>query len=88
MTAGAFVGLGLTGLGYGLRYQGFGRDALNPNTDQLYGAPSLMIILAVLLTGLLISLGVAFIGLAYHHERRHRESLREAAAEPRRHATV
>jgi hypothetical protein len=89
ITAGAMIGLGLTALGYGLRYQGFARDMLNPSTNQLYGAPSMVLILVVLLIVLLIGLGVAFVGLAYHHERRHREGLRERGERetpPRQHA--
>ncbi|MCE5267679.1 MAG: hypothetical protein LLG00_07320 [Planctomycetaceae bacterium] len=77
MSAGAMVGLGLTALGYGLRYQAFGTDAINKNTGQLYGAPSLVLILVVLLLALLIGIIVAFVGLAMHHERRYYERLRE-----------
>lgn len=77
ISAGALVGLGLTALGYGLRYQSFGPGALNEATHQLYGIPSLVLILVVLLLGLLIGVGIMFVGLAFHHERRHRERLRE-----------
>ncbi len=77
ITAGALIGLGLTALGYGIRYQSFGRDMINETTGQLYGGPSMSTILIVLLVALLIGLGVAFMGLAFHHERRHRERLRE-----------
>ena len=77
ISAGALIGLGLTALGYGLRYQSFGPAALNEKTGQLYGIPSLVLILVVLLAGLLIGVTVAFAGLAFHHERRHRERLRE-----------
>ena len=73
ISAGALIGLGLTALGYGLRYQSFGVDAVNTQTHQLYGIPSLVLILVVLLLGLLIGVVVAFIGLAFHHERRYRE---------------
>ncbi|MEN6451690.1 MAG: hypothetical protein ABFC96_14455 [Thermoguttaceae bacterium] len=73
ISAGALVGLGLTALGYGLRYQAFGADAINKQTGQLYGIPSLVLILVVLLIALLIGVVVAFIGLAFHHERRYRE---------------
>lgn len=75
ITAGALIGLGLTAIGYGIRYQNFG-DAINPDTKQIYAAPSLAIIEVTLLVGLLIGLAVAFIGLAYHHYRRHYEMLR------------
>ena len=77
ISAGALVGLGLTALGYGLRYQSFGADAINKQTGQLYGAPSLLLILVVLLLALLVGVVVAFIGLALHHERRFHERLSE-----------
>lgn len=75
ITAGALIGLGLTAIGYGVRYQNFG-DAINPDTKQIYAAPSLAIIEVTLLIGLIVGLGVAFLGLAYHHYRRHHEMLR------------
>ena len=77
ITAGALVGLGLTALGMGVRYQSFGPELKHPNSDQFYGSPSLTLILVVLLVSLVVGLGAAFLGLAYHHERRHRELLRE-----------
>lgn len=79
ITAGALIGLGLTALGYGLRYGGpaFGPQTINPNTDALWGSSSLMVILIVLLIALLIGLGTAFLGLAFHHFRRHHEHLWE-----------
>jgi hypothetical protein len=76
ITAGALIGLGLTSIGYGLRYQGFGKE-LNPKTEQIYGAPSLMIALVVLLCAVVIGLGIAFLGLAYHHYQRYHQHLRE-----------
>jgi hypothetical protein len=79
ITAGALIGLGLTALGYGIRYggPGFGPENINPNTKMPWGSPSLTIILVVLLIALLIGLGTAFLGLAYHHFRRYNEHLRE-----------
>jgi cell division protein FtsX len=77
ISAGALIGLGLTALGYGLRYQSFGPNLVNENTHQLYGIPSLVLILVVLLVGLLIGIVVAFVGLAFHQERRYRERMRE-----------
>lgn len=75
ITAGALIGLGLTAIGYGIRYHNF--DATpNADTHQLYGAPSLAIIEVTLLIAVIIGLGVAFLGLAYHHYRRHHEMLR------------
>ena len=73
------IGLGLTALGYGLRYGGpaFGPETINPSTHMLWGSSSLMVILIVLLIALLIGLGTAFLGLAFHHYRRYQEHLRE-----------
>lgn len=73
ITAGALIGLGLTAVGYGLRYQALAE--INPNTNQLYGVPTLLIILVTLVVALLIGLGVAFLGLAFHHYRRSMELL-------------
>jgi Na+/melibiose symporter-like transporter len=79
ITAGALIGLGLTAVGYGLRYggPGFNPGTEYPNSHMLWGVPSLMVILVVLLIALLIGLATAFIGLAYHHYRRYHEHLRE-----------
>ena len=80
ITAGALIGLGLAGIGVGLRYQSY------PYLD-LDGRPqwvlirhidtSLMVILTSLALSLVIGLVLAFIGLAYHHHRRHHEFLRD-----------
>jgi hypothetical protein len=75
--------LGLTALAYGIRFQNFGPDAINADSKQLYGIPSLTIVLVVLLLATLIGMGIAFLGLAYHHERRHREQLHELGARER-----
>jgi hypothetical protein len=72
ITAGALIGLGLTSIGYGLRYAPLG-DRVNPNTEHMYGATALMVIQVALLLALAVGLGVAFVGLAYHHYRRHQE---------------
>ncbi len=79
ITAGALIGLGLTAIGIGYRYTGpaFGPEIINPNTHTVYGAATLMLVLVVLLLSLLIGLGIAFLGLAYHHYRRHHEHMRE-----------
>jgi len=89
ITAGALIGLGLTALGYGLRYGGpaFGPGTINPNTNTLWGSPSLMVILVVLLIMLLIGLGTAFLGLAFHHFRRYHEHLREMGRDRESHVS-
>jgi hypothetical protein len=79
ITAGALIGLGLTAMGIGERYAGFG--AVNPDGSRGFFKfadldTALMFILVALTATLLIGLGVAFLGLAYHHERRHHEHLR------------
>jgi putative Mn2+ efflux pump MntP len=82
ISAGALIGLGLTAIGVGLRYQQY------PYHDQTGDAQwvlfkhldtALMISLVVLLIALIIGIGVAFLGLAYHHRRRHHELLRDTA---------
>jgi hypothetical protein len=79
ITAGALIGLGLTALGYGIRYGGPGFDVeqVNPTTKMPWGASSLTLILVVLLIALFIGLGTAFLGLAFHHFRRYQEHERE-----------
>jgi hypothetical protein len=72
ITAGALIGLGLTAIGYGLRYAPVLKD-VNPDTNHIYGATSLMIIEIALLLALGVGLIVAFMGLMYHHYRRERE---------------
>ena len=37
----------------------------------------LMVVLVILVAGAVIGLGLAFVGLAYHHHRRHHEFLKE-----------
>lgn len=77
VTAGALIGLGLTSIGFGLRFQGLGPGIVHPETHQLYGIPTLVLIIVLLVIGLLVGVTVTFIGLAYHHERRFRELQRE-----------
>jgi ABC-type sulfate transport system permease component len=72
ITAGALIGLGLAGIGLGIRYQ-----AVPYAADTYVRFRSLDTALAVafvaLILSLLVGLATAFVGLAYHHERRHRE---------------
>jgi hypothetical protein len=74
ITAGALIGLGLIAVGLGIRYQDVpyttGADAF-VRFRQLDTALAVAFVAAVLT--LLVGLGTAFVGLAYHHERRHRE---------------
>jgi hypothetical protein len=68
--AGAMIGLGLTAIGFGVRYQGMAQ--VNEHGVHI-GATAMMVILVVLVAGMMIGLGIAFVGLAYHHEKRLRE---------------
>jgi hypothetical protein len=78
MTAGALIGLGLTAIGIGQRYSGFGAATPEGRTFfRFHDLDTAMIFILVLLTAtLLIGIGIAFLGLHYHHERRHHEHLR------------
>src|SRR4051794_41059254 len=75
ITAGALIGLGLTALGLGTRYQGLG----GTNVAELVYVrfkvldTPMMLILVVLLATAVAGLAATFLGLAYHHERRHHE---------------
>jgi hypothetical protein len=76
LAAGAMIGLGLTALGLGTRYQ----DILLRGSDGKLAYirfsemdTAMMLILVSLLTALVIGLITTFVGLAYHHERRLRE---------------
>ena len=79
IAAGALIGLGLTAIGIGMRYQGM----TQVNEHQVHiGATSLMALLFMVASGLMVGLAIAFIGLAYHHEKRERERLRELGHAP------
>ena len=76
ITAGALIGLGLTALGIGTRYT---REyALSekgePTIMHLTTMDRPLLFILVFLTSVAIAgLGIAFVGLAYHHVRRERE---------------
>ncbi len=92
ITAGALIGLGLTALGFGIRFE----HAYNPASHEplmrsgevAWGASSMTISLVVLLVSVFVGLAIAFVGLMFHHERRHREHLRETGHPPGTHASV
>lgn len=88
VTAGGLIGLGLTAVGYGLRFQSFGPDMTHPTSNQLYASPTLLLILVVLFISTLIGIGIAFLGLAYHHERRFFELERERPSRPQTATTI
>jgi hypothetical protein len=71
LTAGALIGLGLASIGLGIRYQDFATANEYVRFRQLDTA--MMVGFTALLLSLLVGLATTFVGLAYHHERRHRE---------------
>jgi hypothetical protein len=79
ITAGALIGLGLTAIGLGNRYQTFPYYDVENKGYILFSKldTSMMAILFALLVSLGVGMGVAFVGLAYHHHRRHHEWLRD-----------
>ena len=79
ITAGARIGLGLTAIGFGTRYhtglENMDKDG-NPVLLHLYQMDKPLVFLLVFMTIIaMIGLGIAFVGLAYHHHRRHHELL-------------
>ena len=76
LAAGAMIGLGLTALGLGTRYQDLLVRASDGRLTFIKFSEldtTMMVIVVSLLASLLIGLGTTFVGLAYHHERRLRE---------------
>jgi hypothetical protein len=74
ITAGAVIGLGLTAIGFGTRYH-TGLENVDKNGDpillRLHQMDRSMVFILVFLTIVaIIGLGIAFLGLAYHHHRR------------------
>ena len=77
IVAGAMIGLGLTSLAIGTRYhttlETLDKDnkPIPLHLDQM-DRPLLFILVFLTVTAI-IGLGIAFLGLAYHHHRRERE---------------
>jgi hypothetical protein len=91
ITAGALIGLGLTAVGIGTRYEnsralsGTGDDS-QPLLIKMHQMDRPLIFILVFLTCVaIIGIGIAIAGLAYHHHRREREHAweRERVAHPR-----
>jgi hypothetical protein len=93
IAAGAVIGLGLTALGIGTRYQNASplRDAAgNIITDPFLVHISsmdrpLVFCLVFLTCVAIIGLGIAFVGLAYHHHRRYHELVAAGHLPPHHH---
>ena len=81
ITAGALIGLGLFSQGYGARYAAYAQRDETGHFDSTYWVKlsqmdtPLLILLVLLVGSLAIGLAVAFVGLAYHHHKRHLEFL-------------
>jgi hypothetical protein len=75
ITAGALIGLGLSAVGVGTRYQSLvARDVTGTTYVKWIQLDTpMMLIIVVLLAALLAGMAATFLGLAYHHERRHFE---------------
>src|SRR6516164_8628948 len=77
IVAGALIGLGLTAIGFGTRYhtglENVDKDG-NPVLLHLYQMDKPLVFILVFMTATaVIGLGIAFVGLAYHHQKRHHE---------------
>jgi hypothetical protein len=84
IAAGALIGLGITALGIGTRYQGYAEHEASGELKWVlfrHLDTPLMFILVLLTCCLVIGFGIAFVGLAFHHERRYWE--RQQLNDPR-----
>ena len=81
IAAGAMIGLGLTSIAIGTRYSAYpylDKDGVTPEWVKFKNLDtSLMFSLVFLVIAAIIGLCLAFVGLAYHHQRRHQEMLRD-----------
>ncbi len=99
ITAGAVIGLGLTAVGIGTRYQNdhapLAKDAAgNPTIVEPYLVHvssmdrPLVFCLVFLTCVTIVGLGIAFVGLAYHHHRRYHELLGAGHVPPHHHTAT
>lgn len=85
ITAGALIGLGLFAMGYGTRYAAYAERNASWELREDYWVKfhqmdTTLIVAFVMLTAiLLIGLAITFVGLAYHHHKRHHQMLRALA---------
>jgi hypothetical protein len=80
ITAGATIGLGLCAIAFGTRYGqtvGLDRDSHGAVTQlRLSEMDRPLVFIMLFLTAMcVVGLATAFVGLAYHHHRRHHEML-------------
>jgi hypothetical protein len=78
ITAGAMIGLGLLSIGIGIRYSTFQHLNLQGEVQWIRFRDLDNALLVAFVTALIlmaIGLGIAFLGLAYHHQRRHLEHM-------------
>jgi hypothetical protein len=86
ITAGALIGLGLFSLGYGTRYAAYAERNDTGHFNAEYWVKfsqmdtPLILLLVLLIASLFIGMAVAFVGLAYHHHKRHLELMKHGAA--------
>jgi len=76
IAAGAMIGLGLITIGIGMRYSTYPYLDLDGDAQWVklrHLDTALLVSLSAALIVLAIGLGIAFVGLAYHHQRRHLE---------------
>jgi hypothetical protein len=87
ITAGSLIGLGLLSIGIGTRYQ---RQSIGPLEFVPLKNLDTALLFSLVLLGIctLIGLGIAFVGLAYHHHRRYHEHLRVTSDNGRGRVTV
>jgi formate hydrogenlyase subunit 3/multisubunit Na+/H+ antiporter MnhD subunit len=78
IAAGALIGLGLSAVGFGLRYTQYAASTPNgPAALHLWQIDTPLAFAVIFLTiAACVGLGIAFVGLAYHHHHRHHELLR------------
>ncbi len=91
ITTGALIGLGLTAVGIGTRYE---REWTRPEAGEPYLVHlsqmdrPLTFVLVFLTCAAVIGLGITFMGLAYHHHRREREHRWERERAAAQHRTT
>ncbi len=84
IAAGSFIGLGLTAIGLGTRYTTYAVHTAAGGPIDFASSQvkfqdldnPMKLILVLLVIGVVVGIGTAFVGLMFHHHRRHHEFLR------------